>query len=225
MRLLDLFCGGGGAAFGYYQAGFTVTGVDIEPQPDYPFEFFQADALEFLKEHGHEWDMIHASPPCQRFTPLSALPSQQGKEYPDLVEPTRSLLIESGKPYVMENVVQAGLRDPVVLCGPMFGLRIYRHRAFESSIRLVAPAHKPHKALCMRAGYLPTADRPFMSIHGRNGHNSRAWVAAAAAMGTPWLSSNLNGVCEAIPPAYTRYIGSQVMISLSEGANCGGSTR
>ena len=222
-RLLDLFSGAGGAGMGYHRAGFEVVGVDIAPQPHYPFEFHQADALEYLADHGHEFDAIHASPPCQAFTPLSALPRAGEKNAPvDLIGPTRAALAAATVPYVIENVPQAPIanrsdlfgRHGLTLCGTMFGLRVYRHRDFETSFGIDQPAHPRHRHLAMRAGYLPTEERPFMSIHGRGGHNSKAWVKAAAnALGTPWIDS-LDPVCEAIPPAYTEFIGVQLIAHL-----------
>ncbi len=219
-QLLDLYCGAGGAAVGYARAGFDVVGVDIAPQPDYPFEFHQGDALDFLADWGGQFDAIHASPPCQAFTPLSALPNA-GKKHPpvDLVIPTRRAHRAVGLPFVIENVTQAPIasssdlfgRHGVMLCGTMFGLQVFRHRKFETSFPAGAPGHPPHVKLAMRAGYLPTDDRPFMSIHGRGGHNSKAWVAAAAeAMDVPWMAGSLDAVCEAIPPAYTTFIGRQL---------------
>lgn len=210
-HILDLFCGAGGAAMGYHRAGFEVVGVDISPQPDYPFTFVQMDALEYASrpERLLYFDAIHASPPCQAFTPLSALPGAGVRRpFVNLIGPTRDLLARTGLPYVIENVVQAPLDRPIRLCGQIFGLKLYRHRNFESSFRIEEPAHSPHRQLCMRAGYLPTEDRPYMSIHGRGGHNSKAWVAKAAEyMEVPWMSGDPDGVCESIPPAYTEYVG------------------
>ncbi len=214
LRGLDLFCGAGGASMGYHKAGFEMVGVDINPQPEYPFEFHQADAMSFPLIG---FDFIHASPPCQAFTPLSALPGAGVKNPPvDLVQPLRNLLKVWGGVYVIENVVQARLVDPIRLCGKMFGLKLYRHRDFESSVDLVAPRHLPHSELCMRAGYVPTLERPFMSVHGRNGHNSKEWVRTAAEyMGVPWMTT-LNSVCEAIPPIYTSWVGQQLVDELRE---------
>ena len=226
-RLLDLFCGAGGAGMGYHRAGFDVVGVDIEPQPDYPFEFIQADAIEYGTAHGHEFDARHASPPCQAFSPFSALPNAGKKRPPvDLIEPTRAMLAMIGGPYVMENVVQAPVADGsdlfgthgAMLCGTMFGLKIYRHRKFETTFHLPQPGHPRHIYLAMRAGYLPTPERPFMSVHGRGGYNSKAWVkAAAGALEIPWVTA-LDSVCEAIPPAYTEFIGRQLLDALERAA-------
>lgn len=212
-RLLDLFCCAGGAGQGYADAGFDVVGVDIEPQPNYPFEFIQGDAqdaLDALILKG-EWrgigrfDAVHASPPCQAYSPLNAY---NQLDYPDLVAATRGQLEALGLPYVMENVTQAPLRNPVVLCGSMFGLRVYRHRGFETNWPLLVPPHVGHVARCVRNGYLPAEDQ-FMSIHG--GKHSRAWKAQAAeVMGVPWMTT-IREVCEAIPPAYTHFIGARLV--------------
>jgi DNA (cytosine-5)-methyltransferase 1 len=209
-RLLELCCGAGGGSAGYAEAGFEVVGVDIEPPPSYLFEFHQADALTFPLDG---FDAIHASPPCQWATPLKALQTEQAKaSYLNLVEPIRFRLKRCGLPYIIENVPQANLKNPVRLCGQMFGLKLYRHRDFETNWYLAQPKHRKHVARCIRAGYLPTSEAPYMSIHGRNGYNSRLWVRAAAEyMGMPWVAEDLNGVCEAIPPAYTRYVGIQLL--------------
>jgi DNA (cytosine-5)-methyltransferase 1 len=212
-KLLDLFCGAGGCAKGYQRAGFYVVGVDIEPQPNYcGDEFVQADALDYLSD-GMYWiqggfDVVHASPPCQAYSPLNAY---NRREYPDLVVPVRGLLAVTGLPYVIENVPQAPLRRSVVLCGATFGLRVYRHRAFESNVPLMEPVHARHRARCVRNGYLPTEGQ-FMSVHG--GRHSRAWVRAAAeTMEVPWMET-VREVCEAIPPAYTEHIGRYLMAHL-----------
>lgn len=195
---------------GYHRAGCEVVGVDLDGDcaAEYPFEFHQGDAIQYLLTHGHEFDLIHASPPCQKYTPLNAY---NHKTYPDLIAPTREAMVKVGLPYVIENVEAAKpeLRDPVMLCGPMFGLKVYRHRLFEASFPLVPPAHPAHGPLCTRNGYLPTPARPFMTITG--GRHSKAWQrAAAAAMGTPWITT-VKGVCEAIPPAYAQWIGERFL--------------
>ncbi|MFJ5110975.1 SAM-dependent methyltransferase [Streptomyces sp. NPDC088551] len=215
-RVLDAFCCAGGMAMGYYLAGFDVVGIDIDPQPNYPFPFVQGDAIEFIREHGHEFDVVHGSPPCQAYTPLNAY---NHKTYPDLIAPTRDAMLSTGRPYVIENVEAAApeLREPTLLCGPMFGLGLYRHRLFETNWNLLAPSHTPHLALCTRNGYLPTEAKPFMTITG--GRHSRAWQNAACdAMGMPWIKVLAGGdikrgireVCEAIPPSYARHIGAAI---------------
>jgi DNA (cytosine-5)-methyltransferase 1 len=215
-KILDLFCCTGGAGMGYYLSGCDVFGVDIAPQPRYPFIFMLADAVEFVKEHGHEYDGIHASPPCQGYSPLNAY---NQLEYPDLVSKIREALIAVGKPWVIENVLQAPLHNPTVLRGDMFGLQLYRPRGFETSFPVTQPVLPPRGPKCVRNGYLPTLERPFMSIHG--GKHSRAWQRKACEyMGVPWmiaapgmygLRTGIREVCEAIPPAYTKYIGRFLM--------------
>lgn len=207
--LLDAFCCAGGATRGYQHAGFHVVGVDTEPQSEYcGDEFYQADAISFITEHGHKFDAIAASPPCQRYSPLNAY---NHKDYPDLIAPVRKTLRAAARPYVIENVAAASpeLMNPVMLCGSMFGLTVYRHRLFETSFPLPTPIHPAHAARCVRNGYLPTVDRPFMTITG--GKHSHSWREAAnTAMETPWMRT-IRQVCEAIPPAYTRYIGTHLL--------------
>jgi len=226
-KLLDAYCGAGAASWGYHLAGFEVAGVDIVAQPDYPFEFYQADAIEFIKERGHEFAVRAASPPCQRNSRLRHYNDTPEKmaayeaKFADLIGETRDALLAVGGPYVIENVPEADLIDPIVLCGHMLGLKLYRHRKFESNLGLVAPPEpRPyHPCLCTRNGYLPTAERPFMSIHG--GKHSKAWQRAAAeVMGAPWIGQKVNpkagivAICEAIPPAYTEHVGRQILEQL-----------
>lgn len=206
-KALDLFCCAGGAGMGLHLAGFDVTGVDIEVQPNYPFPCFTMNALAFPLRYGGPpgqpgYDFIWASPPCQAYSPLNAY---NKKTYPDLVAETRAKLVLSGIPFVIENVVQAPLENAVTLCGSMFGLKMYRHRNFEASFPLEAPKHPKHEWTCQRNGYLPSVTRPFMTITG--GKHSIAWrERAAAEMGVPWMR-HVREVCEAIPPAYAEYIG------------------
>lgn len=205
--LLDLFCGAGGAAMGYRLAGFDVVGVDVEHQPNYPFKFVQWDALAYAALNGRDFDVIHASPPCQRYCAPSQYNGNRGS-YPDYVAVVRELLKFIGKPWVIENTPGAPLVDPVVLCGTMFGLRVYRHRLFESSEPLTAPEHPKHGPRCARNGVLPRDDQ-FMTITG--GKHSRAWTRAAGfALGVEWMTTT-RAVCESIPPAYTFHIGMQLI--------------
>jgi DNA (cytosine-5)-methyltransferase 1 len=210
--VLDLYCGAGGASRGYADAGFEVVGVDIRPQPRYPFEFHQADAIEFLLRYGRDFDLIHASPPCQAHTCLRPLvESRLGKkEYPDLIAATRQALKQVGRPYVIENVPGAPLVNPVLLCGTMFGLRVYRHRLFEASFPVVAPPHTPHKGR--------TGSHRGVSSFARGatyicvaGHNFRL-ADAREAMGIDWMSAR--EIAQAIPPAYTTFIGQWYLLSL-----------
>ena len=202
-KLLDLFCGAGGAGYGYHLAGFDVVGVDIEPMRDYPFEFHQADALEYLAAHGHEFDVIHASPPCQAYSAMQHI-HKNSDEHPDLVNPVRELLIKSGKPYIIENVVGAPLRVDIMLCGTMFGLPIIRHRIFESNIPMpLSPPCNHHKEV-----YDPW--------HGAN----RTADKFRSAMGINWVRDAGGGRRKgtlglAIPPAYTKFLGALALAHLT----------
>jgi hypothetical protein len=211
-RCLDLFCGAGGAGMGYHRAGFEVVGVDIKPQKNYPFEFHQADALEYLSEHGREFDFIHASPPCQGFSSASIVHRNRGKIYINLVGPTRSGLVKSGKPYIIENVVHAPLIEPIVLCGTMFDLGVFRHRLFESNHFLFTPEHNPHSG--------KIGDGKYFSVAGGSGrwrcwgrtHRgiSKGTVAQwREAMGISWMVGR--EITQAIPPIYTEFIGKQIL--------------
>ncbi len=205
-RLLDLFCGAGGAAMGYYWAGFEVVGVDIKPQPHYPFVVFQGDALEFLGDR--DWlrgfDAIHASPPCQRYTTLGT--REDLSAYPDLMAPTRAFLEASGLPWVIENVPGAPMRPDAVLCGNSFGLRVYRHRLFECSFPVTGPAHRKHLMRVNRRGenrLRHWQEGGFLTVTGDIGSY------AGVAMGIDWM--NGNELSQAIPPAYTEFIGKQLI--------------
>lgn len=209
-KLLDLFCGAGGAAMGYHRAGFEVTGVDINPQPNYPFTFHQGDALEYLAAHSHEYGVGHASPPCQRYTAMAACRPGLADTYPDLVGPTRELFEQTGLPYIIENVVGAPVRADVTLCGHMFGLALYRHRIFESNVPLAQPDHVPHTLPASKAGHW----RPgtIMSV---SGHMSPIALARAA-MGIDW--TNRHELAESIPPAYTEELGRQMLAHITSEA-------
>lgn len=210
-RLLDLFCCAGGAGVGYARAGFEVVGVDIEPQPRYPFEFIQADALGLDPEFVATFDAIHASPPCQSYSDL-AKRNGNADAWPRLIDPTRDLLIASGRPWVIENVEGAPLRNPVVLCGTMFpGLRVLRHRLFEANFPIVAPPHGKHPKVHTfdkrKSHYGKTNDMiDFVQVTG--GGNCTI-AAAKDAMGITWMTKN--EMNESIPPAYTKLIGEQLL--------------
>lgn len=219
MRILDLFCCAGGAAVGYHRAGFDVVGVDMNPQPRYPFAFIQADALALDLRFVRSFDAIHASPPCQHHSDL-AKRNKNAHKHPDLIPQTRALLKASGLPYIIENVEGAPLVDPVVLCGTMFpGLRVKRHRLFESNARISAPRACPKKHPLVfthdkRKAHVGKLDQmvDFVQVTG-GGNCSKA--AAADAMGIDWMTKNeLN---EAIPPAFTHHLGLQLMAHI-EGA-------
>lgn len=211
-RLLDLFCCQGGASTGYVAAGFEVVGVDIEPQPLYPYTFIQADAIDFVTEHGREFDAIHASPPCQAYSTITP----DRSKHPELIEPTRAALVETGLPYVIENVEGARreLVDPIRLCGSSFGLRVRRHRYFESNVGLVSmPCN--HSAQGQPVGvYGGHGDAvEFLRPDGRRrGAKARDTEDARDAMGMDW--ADWHGLREAIPPAYTEFIGHQLMSAL-----------
>ncbi len=197
---------------GYSRAGFAVTGVDIAPQKNYPFAFVQGDALAYLAAHGREYDVIHASPPCQTHTRLKSLYQYDDGykvRHADLIAAVRELLNRLGKPYVIENVPGAPLRLPVVLCGAMFGLKVYRHRLFETSPWMLSPGHIPHHDQTPAVGR-GTSPKGFISITGTGGFGvPDGWAYAQNAMGIAWMSRL--ELSQAIPPAYTEYIGLQLM--------------
>ena len=193
-KAIDLYCCAGGASAGLVRAGFDVVGVDIEPQPHYPFKFIQGDALTVPLEG---YDFIWASPPCQRYSKAQKI---MGKEHPDLVAPTRERLKESGAQWAIENVVGAPLIDPITLCGTMFGLKVYRHRWFECSFPVDEPPHPEHVAPLRKMGRKPQPG-DFMHIVG----NFSGVKQAREAMDIPWMPRDK--LREAIPPAYAEYIG------------------
>lgn len=205
-RLLDLFCCAGGAAMGYYKAGFDVVGVDIKPQPRYPFEFIQADVLRLDPAFIASFDAVHASPPCQRYSITAKL--WPDRDHPDLVAPTRAMLIAAGLPYVIENVPGAPLLHPVTLCGTMFGLRTFRHREFECSFFLLTPPHAMHRGTTNSSrtysSFATGADMICIA-----GHNFRRQDGAEA-MGIDWPATR-EEIAQAIPPAYTRFIGERLL--------------
>ena len=210
MRILDLFCGAGGAAMGYHRAGFEVVGVDSEPQPHYPFEFVQADALKYLLENWRRFGYYHASPPCQAHTNAQRI---QGRDHPDYIEATLNAfrLIRAsapGRQWVIENVPGAPLRAPIELCGAAFGLSTYRHRLFESSLALTQPIHGVHVAPTTKMGRPP---RPGEFVHVVG--NFSGVRRAREAMGIDWMTRD--ELREAIPPAYTEHIGRQLMAHLT----------
>lgn len=219
-RLLDLFCCEGGAAMGYHRAGFDVFGVDldVEALSRYPFRSVQADALEYLAAHGGEFDAIHASPPCQGYTTMSNKHRGKGTkadEWPDLIGPTRDLLAKSGAVWVLENVAGARVEmvNPFTLHGGMFGMRVHRPRLFDSNVLVMVPAAPP--ATNPLAVYGKLDGR--LIWRRKDGSEQRApktLEEAQEAMGMPWAS--WRGCAEAIPPAYTEFIGSQLIAHLSE---------
>lgn len=220
-RLLDLFCGAGGCSVGYHRAGFDVVGVDIEPHPSYPFEFIQGDALAVLAAIDvGTFDVIHASPPCQTFTRAQHLRDAQGKttDKLDLLAPTRDALIATGLPYVIENVPGAPMVNPITLCGSSFGLKVRRHRQFESTLPLMSlPCD--HKGQGRPVGVYGSMrdDIP------QGGKTAGSIEEAREAMGIDWMrwrstNQEWNDIKEAIPPAYTEFIGGQLLDHLRAAA-------
>ncbi len=218
-RLLDLYCCAGGASTGYARAGFDVTGVDINPQPRYPHVFIRANALDILADRAFldEFDVIAASPPCQAYSPLNALPSTKAShEHPDLVGPTRDALTAWGGPFVIENVKAAPLNKAtsIVLCGCMFGLRTYRERRFEpgGGLVLTAPIHTRRESHIARTATSRRRERWAAGWHVSITGDVGTYVGPEA-MGIDWMSGN--ELSEAIPPAYTRHIGMQLLTHLA----------
>jgi DNA (cytosine-5)-methyltransferase 1 len=214
MRLLDLFCGAGGCSVGYHRAGFDVIGVDIEWHPSYPYRMIVADVFNILDPPFlDQFDAIHASPPCQRYTSLR---HRARREYQEMITPTRDTLDAWGGPYVIENVVGAPLNDPVLLCGSMFNLwaecvdgtirQLRRHRLFESNITITPPRPCDHQG--QPAGVYG---------YGGGGQQLRGYKAvgddARNLLGIPW--ANINDLAQAIPPAYTEHIGHQLRQTIS----------
>jgi DNA (cytosine-5)-methyltransferase 1 len=214
--ILDLFCGAGGAAMGYHRAFpvAEIVGVDINPQPRYPFTFVQADAMTYPLDG---FDFIHASPPCQSYSAMSACRPGLADSYPDLLDATRGRLTASGVPWAIENVATAPLAGAddlfgtygVTLCGRMFGLRLYRHRRFETSFSVTQPDCS-HVTPASKAGHW----RPgtIISVSG----NCSPIAIARAAMGIDWM--NRDELSESIPPAYTEHIGHALAAHLMERA-------
>jgi len=209
-RLLDLFAGSGGAAVGYHRAGFEVFGVDNDPKPlrHYPFPHICADALEYCCEHGHEYDAIHASPPCQFATRAGAQWRRAGREYPKLIEQTRAALKATGLPYIIENVPGAPLENPIMLNGAFFGLRVKRDRLFETNWPIAQP-RLPIQEPPVKMG------RPFDARRSGTfwpvGHFSGV-PEARKAMGIEWMTQG--ELAQAIPPAYTEWIGKALLAYL-----------
>lgn len=196
-RLLDLFCRAGGCSVGYHRAGFDVVGLDVVPQPRYPFPFVRADALRPPFDL-RAFDLVHASPPCQAYSRATAWRGDRSS-HPDLIGPVRELLLASGRPYVIETVQEGRrrLRFPLMLCGSMFGLRVQRHRYFEAPslpLALVPPCR-----------HLP-GDIPF--DHG----GARPESAYREAMGCGWMT--VHDSRQAVPPAYTEYLGRRLLLAL-----------
>lgn len=212
LRVLDLCCGVGGASMGYHRAGFDVTGVDIAPQPRYPFTFVQADAIEYVRDHGHRFDLIHASWPCQYGAAITKGTNARLREtYPDLLPAGRAAMLATGRPYVIEN---PEARRDVVLCGTQFGLPILRHRRFEVHCWTpMAPPHTPHRGRVRgyRHGVNHT-DGIYLAVYGKGGGKATV-PEMRTALGIDWTHVH-EELTEAIPPAYTQFLGEQAVEQL-----------
>jgi DNA (cytosine-5)-methyltransferase 1 len=213
MKVLDLFCGAGGASMGLHRAGLDVHGIDMKPQPRYPFKFVQAnvfDCLHILKY----FDLIWASPPCQAYTVANNI---HQRKHPELIDPIRDALIASGKPYVIENVPKAPLRDPTVLCGLSFGLNVKRHRHFESTFKIPpVPCIKGHPGNWVTIfGHTVLERSPAIGRTAKNGPIYRrkhlGTDVGRVAMDCGWMSRE--ELSEAIPPAYAEHIGKAFLAS------------
>jgi DNA (cytosine-5)-methyltransferase 1 len=232
-RLLDLLSGAGGAAYGYRRAGFHVTGVDHTPQPRYRGDVFvQGDALEYLRWWGDTFDVIHASPPCQ---PYSVLTHLARSEHQALIAPVRATIHETRKPYVIENVLGAPLHNPLLLCGSMFGLatacgaHLRRHRLFECPLLLMTPGHCQHGTRTLsvnghafrheatrweeRRTITVTGSTPQQNVERNRIRETFSIEAAREAMGIDWMV--MQELSQAIPPAYTEWIGRQLLTHLT----------
>lgn len=237
-RLLDLFCGQGGAAAGYIAAGFDVTGVDLANHAKrYPGEFIQSDAIAFLAAHGSAFDVIHASPPCQGYSIATAGNPEARAKHVRLIAATRELLHLTGRPWVIENVEQARSQmvDPTLLCGRMFGLAtndedglplvLDRHRLFESNVPLVVPAHSKHGSEQVAGVYggsrrsskpnaTPADDRYAARYERKGGYVPRSIRVQQQLLGIDWMT--VKGMQESIPPVYAQHIGMQLIANLEQ---------
>jgi DNA (cytosine-5)-methyltransferase 1 len=201
---------------GYVRAGFDVVGVDIAPQPNYAGHMFvQADAIDFLLANFSKFDAFHASPPCQAHSALGKGTNDNSEDYPDYLEATRAVLSATGKPYVIENVQGAPMQNPITLCGEMFGLRVIRHRLFESNVLLMQPEHIKHRGRVAGWRHGEKFDGPYFAVYG-NGGGKGSLEEWRDAMDMPWCQTKLE-IAEAIPPAYTEYIGKQLSSHLDSG--------
>lgn len=228
MKALDLFCKAGGAGMGLHQAGFDVTGVDIESQKRYPFVFIQGDVLKINVEWCRQFDLIWASPPCQHHTAMKTMPD--ALEHPDLIPQTRELLKQIGKPYIIENVVGAPLINPVQLCGTMFGLGVedadlQRHRRFECSflVKQLACKHGARATIGLYGGHIRNRKPRTIGLYGKGCRDSRRKMDRGVAdfsveqgreaMGIDWMT--IMELSQAIPPAYSKYIAEQFLAGLT----------
>ncbi len=219
IKLLDLCCKAGGCSMGYHKAALDlgykieITGIDIEPQANYPFEFVQADAVEFLKSNWQDYTHLHASPPCQEYSVSTAHLRQKVKIYRDNLDELRELMQKTGLPGVIENVPNAPLRPDIVLRGDMFGLKVLRKRHFELVNWWAMNPVMPKKNGSVAEG-------DYVSVYGKCGIKKSGKGKAVQpkfkkrtiketwkyAMGIDWITRD-EELAEAIPPEYTRFIG------------------
>ena len=217
IKLLDLFCGAGGASMGYHRAGFEVVGVDINRQPNYPFEFHQADALTFPLDG---FDVIHASPPCRSFTYSNHYLRASGKKYDDFIPFTRERLLRANVFSIIENVPQANLNNPILLCGSMFGLDVKRHRHFECNFSIPTPACR-HFIWTPKFKTLDWKRRKkgalakVVGVYGSTQYPGD-FKNRCNAMQINWMKNK--ELVQAIPPAYTEYIGKELIGSATKGS-------
>lgn len=223
-RILDLFCGAGGAAMGYHRAGFDVVGVDIDPQPDYPYEFHQADVMVQFDDGIYEagfgpFDAIHASPPCQGYVQFNNLNAERygnRVEHPLLIGPVRQLLVASRLPWVMENVVGSTIQTSVMLCGSSFGLGVVRHRVFESNVLLMGPPTCQHTGTEIAVYGKLDGRRIWTRSDGSEVRCASTLKQAQRAMDIDWM--DWEHLKEAIPPAYAEWIGGHLINALEVAA-------
>jgi hypothetical protein len=197
---------------GYHRAGFDVIGVDIVDQPDYPFEFYQADALA---ARNYASDAIHASPPCQASCNLTK-GTNAGRRYNQLIPQTRERLAQTGLPTVIENVQGSDLRRDLTLCGEMFGLDVIRHRYFECSFPVTQPVHIKHRGRVSGMRHGVWYEGPYVAVYGDGGGKGSV-VQWQKAMGIDW-TDNRKSIAEAVPPAYTEYVGTQLLAHIRAAA-------
>ena len=216
--MLDLFCGGGGASMGYFKAGFKVIGVDDKPQDNYPFTFIQSDALEYLRDKGHKYTFIHASPPCQKYSRAKGLSkarnNNQYGDHADLIEPTRRLLLDLNAQYIIENVPGSPLINPLKLYGSQFGLKTQRQRWFETNINgLMEPNNPMYRMKTPSAGngVGPDGSISICGSGGVRGLNSKEILVywSKALGGVEWMTRKEMSQC--IPPIYTEFLGKQIL--------------
>lgn len=218
-RILDLYSCAGGAGVGYHRAGFDVVGVDIDPQPNYPFEFHQADAIEYALEHGHRFDAAHASPPCQGYCgptrgTNAGRNTATGRTHPDLIAPTRDSLLSLGIPFVIENVAGAPISKDLMLCGEMFKLGVLRHRWFElGHWSTDQPPHLKHRGRVRGWRHGQWFDGPYVADYGKGGGKATI-TEMQDAKNMHWTNVH-HELTEAIPPAYTTWIGTRLHAALT----------